>query len=118
MYEYAATVRRVIDGDTVDVDIDLGCSIHHHVRVRLYGINAPETHGVKKTSEEYKRGTAATEFLRKQVEGSELVIHTHKDRKGKYGRYLAELWVPGEEKSINSLMVEEGHAVEYFGGKR
>ncbi len=118
MYEYTATVMRTIDGDTVDLDMDLGCSIHNHVRVRLYGINTPEIHGVKKDSDEYRRGAAATEFLRELVEGKMLTIRTHKDRKGKYGRYLAELWLPGAKQSVNSILVEKGHAVEYFGGKR
>jgi len=126
MYEYKARVLRIVDGDTVDLDIDLGCSVHVHERCRLYGINAPETHGVKKDSEEYKRGMAATEFLRNMIEGKEVLIRTHKDRKGKYGRYLVEIWEYAEtdeglapiRPSVNAEMVEAGHAVPYFGGKR
>jgi len=124
MYEYKARVLRVVDGDTVDLDIDLGCSVHVHERCRLYGINAPETHGVKKDSEEYRKGMAATEFLRNMIEGKEVLIRTHKDKKGKYGRYLVSMWeLPGTEAgplrysrlSINAKMLDAGHAVPYFG---
>jgi|GEM_PF-252870 len=123
MYEYRARVLRTVDGDTVDLDIDLGCSVHVHERCRLYGINAPETHGVKKDSEEYRRGMTATEFLRNMIEGKEVLIRTFKDKKGKYGRYLVEIWEYTETAegqiligpSVNAEMVEAGHAVPYFG---
>jgi len=126
MYEYRAKVIGITDGDTVTLDIDLGLSVHVHERCRLYGINAPETHGVKKDSEEYRRGMAATEFLRNMIEGKEVLIRTYKDTKGKYGRYLVEIWeyIETDEDqiligpSVNAEMVEAGHAVPYFGGKR
>ncbi len=126
MYEYKARVLRIVDGDTVDLDIDLGCSVHVHERCRLYGINAPETHGVKKDSTEYRKGMAATEFLRNMIEGKEVLIRTYKDKRGKYGRYLVEIWEYVEtdgrlapiRPSVNGEMVEAGHAKPYFGGKR
>jgi len=123
MYEYRARVLEITDGDTIELDVDLGMSIHVHERCRLYGINAPETHGVKKDSEEYKRGMAATEFLRNMIEGKEVLIRTFKDKKEKYGRYLVEVFecIEFNEKlvpippSVNAEMVEAGHAVPYFG---
>jgi len=126
MYEYKARVLRVVDGDTVDLDIDLGCSVHVHERCRLYGINAPETHGVKKDSDEYRKGMEATEFLRNMIEGKEILIRTHKDKRGKYGRYLVEIFAYAVTDdgfgpifpSVNAEMVEAGHAAPYFGGKR
>jgi len=120
MYEYKAMVRRVVDGDTVDLDLDLGCSIHVYERCRLYGINAPESFGVKKNSKEYKAGIAAKEYLRSLIEGKEVMVQTFKDKKGKYGRYLATiiLVLRGETINVNLLMEREGHAVAYFGGKR
>jgi len=126
MYEYRAKALSVQDGDTVTLDIDLGLSVHVHERCRLYGINAPETHGVKKDSEEYKRGMAATEFLRNMIEGKEVLIRTYKDKKGKYGRYLVEIFEYAETNeglapirpSVNAEMIEAGHAVSYLGGRR
>lgn len=126
MYEYKAKVLRVIDGDGVELDIDCGLSVHVHERCRLYGINAPETHGVKKDSEEYARGVMASIFLKELIEGEEVLIRTHKDKRGKYGRYLVEIWEYTEtdeglaliRPSVNAEMVEAGHAEPYFGGKR
>jgi len=126
MYEYRAKVLSVQDGDTVTLDIDLGLSVHIHERCRLYGINAPETHGVRKDSEEYKRGMAATEFLEEMIGGKEVLIRTYKDKRGKYGRYLVEIFEYAEtdeglapiRPSVNAEMVEAGHAAPYFGGKR
>jgi len=126
MYEYRAKVLGITDGDTISLDVDLGMSVHVHERCRLYGINAPETHGVKKDGEEYKRGMEATEFLRDMIEGKEVLIRTHKDKKGKYGRYLVEIWEYAETNeglapirpSVNAEMVEAGYAIPYFGGKR
>ena len=123
MYEYSATCVRVVDGDTLDLNIDLGLKIHVHERVRLHGINTPEIHGVKKGSDEYERGMAAKEFVQlalftgreylsdgvvQYVGSRNLIIETVKDTKGKYGRYLAIVHVDG--KCLNDWLVEEGHA--------
>jgi len=120
-YWYAATVERIIDGDTVDVNLSLGFDVSVKQRLRLYGINAPETHGVKKTSDEYQRGMAATEFLEEMIGNKEVLVHTHKDETGKFGRYLAEIYVVnrlGGRVDINKAMINNGYAVEYYGGKR
>ena len=63
MYNYNATVIKVVDGDTFDLDIDLGLGVHRHERVRLNGVNTPETYGVKKESQEYADGMAAKRFV-------------------------------------------------------
>ena len=113
MYEYEADVVRVVDGDTVDVIFDLGFGIMFGnpgapVRLRLYNINAPEIHGVKKGSEEYNEGMAAKEWLQDRIEGKRIVIRTIKDKTGKYGRYLAILIQGGE--NLNGEMVKLGYA--------
>ena len=128
MYEYRIkSVDRIVDGDTIDVTIDLGFDILHKTRVRLYGINTPE----KRTRdlEEKKRGYAASERLTELIlscfiEAHYLVLQTKE--KGKYGRYLGILIrrvddaKEGEnpELDLNQQLVLEGQAVDYFGGKR
>ena len=112
MFEYKCKLLRVIDGDTVDVDIDLGFGVWlRKQRIRLYGIDTPESR--TRDLIEKKYGLAAKEFLVKWTNAGELVIKTHKDAKGKFGRILGELWT--FETNINQKMVEEHHAVEYHG---
>tara|TARA_Y100001937_G_scaffold123734_1_gene187122 strand:+ start:3265 stop:3660 length:396 start_codon:yes stop_codon:yes gene_type:complete len=112
MFEYKCKLLRVIDGDTVDVDIDLGFGVWlRKQRIRLYGIDTPESR--TRDLVEKKYGLAAKEFLVKWTNAGELVIKTHKDAKGKFGRILGELWT--FETNINQKMVEEHHAVEYHG---
>ena len=109
MYEYEATVRRWVDGDTVDVDIDLGFGlIYSNQRIRLYGIDAPE----RRTRDlvEKERGLAATAYVNEQAPvGSKVVIKTYKD--DKYGRILGEIFVG--DTNLNTLLTVEGHAVRY-----
>jgi len=96
LFWYKATCTRVVDGDTADFDIDCGLHVHVHERIRIHGINAPETYGVRKDSEEYALGKKATEFAKNLIEGKEVWINTVKDKTGKYGRYLATVWVKEE----------------------
>jgi endonuclease YncB( thermonuclease family) len=119
MYEYKVkSVDHIVDGDTLDVTVDLGFNISHKIRVRLYGINTPESR--TRDLEEKARGLESkkyfTEVVTKWVEEDLLFLHTKK--KGKYGRYLGVLYSPAHSTNINDLLVEEGYAVEYFGGKR
>jgi|TARA_A100000171_G_scaffold46029_1_gene50392 micrococcal nuclease len=113
MYEYSCTVKRVVDGDTVDVILDLGFDIFHKCRVRLYGIDTPESR--TRNLDEKARGKMAGSFLKKSVEeGEKVVIQTKlKDSKGKYGRVLGEVVV--DNKNINKLMIKKNLAVAYFG---
>jgi len=115
MYEYRAKVTRCVDGDTCDCIIDCGFNFLHKCRVRLYGIDTPESRTRDKV--EKKFGLLAKEYLKAFIKetGKDLIIKTRKDGKGKYGRILGELFKQGEEKSINTIMVEKGYAVAYYG---
>jgi len=115
MYEYKATIRRVVDGDTVDVTLDLGFDILYNNRIRLLGIDTPESR--TRDLKEKSLGLAAKDRVKELCPvGSTVILRTTKDGKGKFGRILGEIFV--EEQSVNKLLVEEGHAVEYFGGKK
>ena len=110
MFEYKCKLVKVVDGDTVDVDIDLGFGVWlQKQRIRLYGIDTPES----RTSDDVEKiyGLAAKERMQKWLDGGSLKIVTHKDAKGKYGRILGELYT--FETNINNKMVEEHHAVGY-----
>lgn len=109
MYAYNAKVIRWVDGDTVDVDIDLGFDIVlHSQRVRLYGIDAPESR--TRDLSEKQRGLEAKAYCQRTVpEGSAIKLKTHKE--GKYGRILGEIIY--NDVNINKLLIEEGHAVKY-----
>jgi micrococcal nuclease len=107
MYEYSAKVERIVDGDTVDLLVDLGFDVWRHDRFRLYGINAAE-HGTP-------AGDAATAFLGTLISpGLMITASTYKDKLDKYGRMLATL-TTADGKSVNDTMVSTGHAVPYFG---
>ena len=116
MYEYRCKVVKIIDGDTVDVDIDLGFGVWlHKERVRLYGIDTPESR--TRDLEEKKYGLAAKDFLTGMLDDDQIVLKTHKDKTGKFGRILGELWRTSNytDKSINTYMIEKHHAVAYNG---
>lgn len=122
MYTYNIKLDRVVDGDTIDANIDLGFDIWVKKRVRFLGVNTPETR--TKDLEEKAKGLAAKERVKQLLEGSN-TIQLNSHGVGKYGRVLGELHidvVDGQEKitleSINKLLIKEGHAVEYHGGKR
>ena len=104
-------VTKVVDGDTIDVIIDLGFDIMYKSRVRLFGIDTPESRTRDKVEKKY--GLLAKEFLKSHLKGK-IVIKTHKDSEtGKFGRILGEIFVNGI--NINELMCKKGHAVEYHG---
>ena len=112
MFEYKCKVTNVVDGDTVDVDIDLGFGVWlRDQRIRLYGIDTPESRTSDPSEKLY--GKAATGFLKKWLDGGDVTIKTHKDERGKFGRILGELWV--FDTNVNRKMIEEHHAVEYHG---
>jgi|TARA_Y100000310_G_scaffold280419_1_gene300143 micrococcal nuclease len=117
LYHYRATVLRVVDGDTVDVMLELGFNVSLKERVRLYGINAPESRTRDKL--EKVKGLASKDFVVEWTEdhADEIVIVTRIDKRGKYGRVLGTIMTESGE-NLNELMIKEGHAVEYFGGKR
>jgi len=112
MYEYRCKVVKVVDGDTIDLDIDLGFGVWmRKQRIRMYGIDTPESR--TRDLEEKKYGLAAKDFLVKWTNAGGLVLKTHKDGKGKFGRILGELWC--FDTNINEKMIEEHHAVKYHG---
>ena len=117
MHEYKVKVLRVVDGDTVDVDIDLGFSTWlKKQRIRLYGIDTPESR--TRDLEEKKYGLAAKDFITNMLDDTGgIILKTHKDSTGKFGRILGELWRTTDfaDKSINQYMIEKHHAVEYHG---
>ena len=110
MYKYQATVRRWVDGDTVDVDIDLGFGlIYSNQRLRLYGIDAYESR--TRDLDEKEKGLAATAFVNEVAPvGSKITIVTYKE--GKYGRILAEIFLD-DYTNLNKLLTEKGHAERY-----
>lgn len=114
-YTYDATVKRVVDGDTLDLLVDLGFRTFVEVRVRLYGIDTPECFGVKKESEEYAKGKAAQKHAHDWcLRNREVLIKSHDSRpldKGKYGRWLAVVLPKDGGRSLNEELEATGHAV-------
>jgi len=117
MFRYNAVLDRVIDGDTVDATIDLGFDTWKKTRIRFYGINTPESR--TRDLEEKKRGLAAKDRLIEILKANDnkFVLQSH--GVGKYGRCLGELFVETlGETSVQETLINEGHGVAYFGGKR
>ena len=122
-YNFRVTeINRVLDGDTIDVTIDLGFDLYKKERVRIAGIDTPE----KRTRdlEEKALGIDATNYLKKKLEETiagdeELTIRTElKGGMGKYGRLLGWLYIGEDTLSINEVMITEGYAWEYDGGTK
>ena len=118
MFEYRSNLIKIVDGDTIDVDLDLGFSVVlKKQRIRLYGINTPESR--TRDLEQKRYGLAAKARLRELLEKAETItVKTAIDKKarGKYGRILGTIYA--DDIDINALLVEEGHAIEYFGGTK
>ena len=106
-------VVKIIDGDTIDVILDLGFDIMYKSRVRLFGIDTPESR--TRDLVEKKFGLMSKEFLKEHLkEAEKIVIKTHKgEETGKFGRILGDVFVDG--KSVNLMMCNEGYAVKYYG---
>ena len=116
-YEYKATLVRVVDGDTCDALIDLGFNTWVKKRIRFMGVDTWESR--TRNLEEKKKGLEAKAFTKDLLENSDegkFLLKSH--GVGKYGRVLGELFVKGNEKSVNELLKENGHAYEYDGGKK
>jgi len=116
MYEYfVREVKNVVDGDTIDVIIDLGFDILFSSRVRLAGIDTPESRTADKA--EKALGIEAKEYLKKQLKDAKsVVIRTEKmDSSEKYGRILGWVYVNGDSESINNKMINDGYAWGYLG---
>ena len=113
MYRYKVKVTRIVDGDTVDVDIDLGFGMtYKKQRVRMMGIDTPESR--TRDLEEKFYGKASKAHLTQLIENAkEIQLVSHE--KGKFGRILGELFDPDNVVSINQQMIDDYHAVPYFG---
>ena len=112
MYKYKVHVTRIVDGDTVDVDIDLGFGmIYKKQRVRMMGIDTPESR--TRDLEEKFYGKASKANLVKMLDGQEIQMVSHD--KGKFGRILGELFIGNSSYSINQQQIDEYHAVPYLG---
>ena len=124
MYEYRIkTIDHIVDGDTFDATVDLGFNILHKIRVRMHGINTPESR--TRDLEEKVRGLKSKDRLVELLTSGfysnhYLVLQTKE--KGKYGRYLGIVYRKRKDNeemfNINECLIQEGFAVEYFGGKR
>ena len=117
MYEYRCVILRIIDGDTADVDIDMGFGIWlRKQRIRFYGIDTPESR--TRDLVEKKYGLMAKEIVKRWIpEDSTQTLITEKDDKGKYGRILGKFKITHEEKetTLNEWMIKYHYGVEYFG---
>ena len=112
------SVLRVVDGDTIDADIDLGFDISLTKRIRLAGIDSPESR--TRDLEEKKLGLETKEWLKNRLQfAKDIIIKTElPDSTEKYGRILGHLFINGEETSLNNQMITEGYAWEYDGGTK
>ena len=116
-YEYKAKLQRVVDGDTCDALIDLGFNTWVKKRIRFKSVDTWECR--TRNLEEKKKGLAAKAYVKDLLENSDegkFALRSYGT--GKYGRVLGELFVKGETKSLNDLLIENGHAYEYEGGKK
>ena len=118
MFTYFCKLERVVDGDTIDVNIDLGFQVWHKARVRMLGIDTPESR--TRNLEEKALGLASKARLKELLKGKQVKIECSKE-KGKFGRVLAIVWAidkEGNEIDCNAQLCAEGHARAYSGGKK
>jgi micrococcal nuclease len=112
------SITKVVDGDTIDANIDLGFDISFTKRIRLAGIDSPESRTTN--LKEKALGLESKEWLKKTLEGAkDILIKTEKpDSTEKYGRIIGHLFINDQETSLNNQMIAEGYALEYEGGKK
>jgi len=112
------SIAKVVDGDTIDADIDLGFDVSLNKRIRLAGIDTPES----RTKDEYEKklGLESKEWLKKHLEGAkDILIKTElPDSTEKYGRIIGHLYINSGQVSVNNKMIDEGYAWEYDGGTK
>jgi micrococcal nuclease len=116
-YKYNVKIKKVIDGDTVDVDIDLGFGVWlHKERVRIMGIDTPESRTRDKVEKLF--GLASKTKLKEllPLSSMQVLVVEEYDAKGKFGRILGDFEI--EDKKVTDILIEEGHAVAYFGGNK
>ena len=115
MHEYQANLIKIVDGDTLDADIDLGFSVWVRKRVRLVNIDTWESR--TRDKEEKKRGLAAKARLKELIKENknQFILISH--GLGKFGRVLGEILLD-DDRNVNDILIEEGHAYEYYGGNK
>jgi len=130
MFEYEGRVKKIVDGDTIDAYIDLGFNVHVDKRIRFMGIDTPESRTRDLTEKRY--GLGAKYRLTEMLESNDNKFILKSSGTGKFGRVLGELFIPpmdentiemtiiGEKRyiNVNQKMIDEGHAVAYFGGSK
>jgi len=118
MYEYKVKITRVVDGDTCDCDVDLGFGIFTKDRIRLMGIDTPESR--TRNKKEKALGLAAKAYLKELLKKNKgnIILRTSKEGKGKFGRILGTLLIYDGMTSVNQMLVNEGHARPYYGGNK
>lgn len=117
LYNYRATVVSVYDGDTITVDVDLGFRLKsERMKLRLYGIDTPEMRGAEKA-----QGTVVRDWLREQILNKQIVMKTYRDSTGKYGRYLATIYIEdettGELRNLNDELLQQPGVKPYLRNK-
>jgi len=112
------SIHKVVDGDTIDADIDLGFDISLTKRIRLAGVDTPESRTTD--LKEKAMGLESKEWLKKKLEGAkDIIIKTElPDSTEKYGRIIGHLFINGQETSLNNQMIDEGYALAYDGGTK
>ena len=117
LFHYQAKVDRIVDGDTIDVTLDLGFDISYRGRVRFHGINSPESR--TRDAVEKEAGLAAKRYVEDWCSAldQKVIIQTSLDDRGKFGRILGRI-LNEDGECLNDEMVSLGHATPYFGGKR
>jgi micrococcal nuclease len=115
MYEYTAQVLAVVDGDTLDLRIDLGLRVYHVIRCRLNGINTPELNS--KDELVRKKAQQAKDYVSSRVTNKIVTVKTIKDKTEKYGRYLVDVYYDdmGKTGHLNAELIDAGLATKYDG---
>lgn len=117
LYTYKAKILEVVDGDTLDILIDLGFEVSYKTRIRLLGVDTPEIHS--KNADIKKSGQISKKFVEEWVgRNPDVIVSTVKDKSEKYGRILATLRPLAGDEALNDLLIREKMAVPYFGGKK
>ena len=118
MYEYKVKITRVVDGDTVDAEVDLGFDTFIKDRIRLMGLDTPESR--TRNKKEKALGLAAKAYLKELLKKNkgDIILRTSKEGKGKFGRILGTLLIYDGMTSVNQMLIDEGHARDYFGGSK
>jgi len=116
MYKYGAKLIRVVDGDTAECMIDLGFNTWIKATLRFMGVDTWESRTTN--LEEKAKGKLASTYTKEMLEKNDGKFTLQSYGKGKFGRVLAEIFIQGEETSLNKLLIENGHAYAYEGGKK